>query len=530
MAAYATLGSVFAVGFAYVFGPTLFPRDGTTGGSVAPRPSTAIGLSNPANDCFINSVLQALAGLPRLRDYLEAHDARRAEGAPAADADERCADRIVTDALLDMVRVLTQRPAGRKTASSRPFVRALEVAFRSRVSRQQQDAQEFLQLVLERLSDEHAAGSRRPRGVEGDRRQEDVDEEAPPMPPHIKATDAEAAITEAAVADAEAAEAEVADSETSNAEAAGAEAAEPSSGSASAGDAFPFEGKLQSHIQCQRCGFEPKPTGSSFVTLTLNVPDKSSSTLDECLDGLLKVERIDGYRCVRCCLRSAVQRKEREAALARNDDDDARARLEAQIDRLNAALRTNEEDIPGDVDMPGGDLLPQSQISKHITISEFPAILAVHLSRSIFDSSRYSRKNNARLAFPETLHLGGFDRRTYRLMSLITHKGAHSSGHYETFRRQDPARPAGRGPALDKHAKSRPLAAAPADAATHARGAERRRAGQGTSREPSLKGDSDRGKSRWWRISDDSVGRCKTADVLSMQTASYLLFYEQEAS
>ena len=64
--------------------------------------------------------------------------------------------------------------------------------------------------------------------------------------------------------------------------------------------------------------------------------------------------------------------------------------------------------------------------------------MAIHLSRSIFDASRSSMKNLAKVAFPERLPLGGIlDQRKYRLLSVVCHKGSHHSGHYESFRRQN---------------------------------------------------------------------------------------------
>jgi len=48
----------------------------------------------------------------------------------------------------------------KKTISAAQFVACLEQAFKQRISRQQQDAQEFLQVVAERLCDEYHAGHR----------------------------------------------------------------------------------------------------------------------------------------------------------------------------------------------------------------------------------------------------------------------------------------------------------------------------------------------------------------------------------
>jgi ubiquitin carboxyl-terminal hydrolase 16 len=43
----------------------------------------------------------------------------------------------------------------------------------------------------------------------------------------------------------------------------------------------------------------------------------------------------------------------------------------------------------------------------------------------------------AKVSFPEVLPLGGLlDRKVYRLLGVVAHKGSHNSGHYESFRRQ----------------------------------------------------------------------------------------------
>lgn len=50
------------------------------------------------------------------------------------------------------------------------------------------------------------------------------------------------------------------------------------SDSSSDGDGgMPLEGKLESEIECQKCHFKPKSTISTFVVLTLPVPQKVCS-------------------------------------------------------------------------------------------------------------------------------------------------------------------------------------------------------------------------------------------------------------
>jgi ubiquitin carboxyl-terminal hydrolase 16 len=47
-------------------------------------------------------------------------------------------------------------------------------------------------------------------------------------------------------------------------------------------------------------------------------------------------------------------------------------------------------------------------------------------------------KNSAKVSFPEQLPLGGLlNQETYKLLSVVCHKGSHHSGHYESFRRQN---------------------------------------------------------------------------------------------
>src|SRR5580692_8614077 len=73
IATYAAGASLAAITLVYVFGPTFF-LDNESSNS---RKNGVVGLSNSANDCFINSILQALAGLGDLRLYLIRETHRR---------------------------------------------------------------------------------------------------------------------------------------------------------------------------------------------------------------------------------------------------------------------------------------------------------------------------------------------------------------------------------------------------------------------------------------------------------------------
>jgi ubiquitin carboxyl-terminal hydrolase 16 len=198
---------------------------------------------------------------------------------------------------------------------------------------------------------------------------------------------------------------------------------------------FPFEGKIEAQIECETCKFKPKPSISTFVTLTLNIPQTSQTTLNHCFDGMLKIEKIDDFKCDRCRLEHAKQWKEVE--LGRTTDKGHKMRLMDEIGQIQRALDEDPERELPDANLPDLRLAPRRRIQRHMRISSFPKILAIHLSRSIYSATSLSTKNTAKVSFPESLPLGGIlDSRQFRLLGLVTHKGGHNSGHYETFRRQ----------------------------------------------------------------------------------------------
>ena len=434
---YAAGASLAAITLVYVFGPTYFldsDSSNSPNGPLSARKKGVVGLSNPANDCFINSVLQALAGLGDLRLYLIRETHRRSlddesvysQPVPAgalAGGDETLFPRLgkgmpdwkleglqrgnVTKNLKEILDALNERPIYKKTISAAPFVRALEDAFRQRVSRQQQDAQEFLQVVAERLCDEYHAGRRARRFAV---RPGCLGYESPtPQPTAAGSLDAGRPCLPS-------------DSHKEH--------------DWEDEEGFPLEGKFESQIECLTCGFKPRPTASTFCTLTLNVPQVSSTTLGACFDSMFKTEYIDDFKCEKCRLLHALALCESEGKRSATDAATSQAQTAAQ--RLRLAIDTDPEKPPGDIELPDSRHAPKRRIARHLYMTDFPRILAIHLSRSIFDASHSSQKNSAKVSFPEELPLGGLLRqRKYKLLGVVTHKGSHHSGHYESFRRQN---------------------------------------------------------------------------------------------
>jgi ubiquitin carboxyl-terminal hydrolase 16 len=439
IAAYAAGASLAAITLVYVFGPTFF-IDGESSQTVGnSRKKGVVGLSNPANDCFINSVLQALAGLGDLRLYIirELHtrkldgpevynalppESELSQGQKPAKVRE-LQKGAVTEALKEMLDRLNERPIYKKTISARPFIEALEAAFRTRISRNQQDAQEFLQVVAERLCEEYHVGVRARRRAA---RHNIIDPEATyrleVSPPGAEGAEGEKANS-------------LQDSDPT------LRSGEPSAlertrtiDQIDADTGFPLEGKLESQIECQFCHFQYKPNPTSFVTLTLHVPQKNSTTLNSCFDGLLKTEYIDDFKCDKCRLDHAMEVKTKALEKAKSDEE--AQQLDSDISAIQSALDTDPEKLPENVTLPDSKSAPKRKIARHMRITVFPKIVAIHLSRSIFDPRSSSTKNAAKVSFPERLQLGGIlNQKWYKLLGIVCHKGSHNSGHYESFRR-----------------------------------------------------------------------------------------------
>ncbi|KAL8716236.1 MAG: hypothetical protein Q9220_000141 [cf. Caloplaca sp. 1 TL-2023] len=611
---YAASASLAAVALVYFFNPNQFLDSDSSTTSAATRKKGIVGLLNPANDCFINSVLQSLAGLGDLRLYLIREVHRRtldkdsiytslvAKDDKGRDVDAKKLLSLqrgeVTQGLKIMLDQLNERPIYKKTISAQGFVGVLESAFGTRISRAQQDAQELLQIVAERLSEEYDAGKHARKRVQkrlsgnSDHTRNNV-ESSRSRETGLRISDV---FQNSDIQFAPASELEEIVSEDE--------------------EGFPLQGQTEARVECQHCHFVPKPTPTDFVMLNLMVPYKGSTTLNECFDAHFKTEFIDDYKCDKCRLQYAAETLDKEFRHAKSAEQENT--IQRNIDLVRKALKTDPEKPPSQIELPDVKNAPKRKIARHVQITRFPKILVLHLSRSMFDPGSYSQKNSAKLSFPEKLPIGGIlDRKSYKLLGLITHQGTHNSGHYETFRRQHLYPPTSTphvrnpngpysAPATPRASKqpspqvsgdlveasdvkqSWPIDQTPAQRLSLSTSNSRTTSldsfsppstrptsgsvaaekgpssphktsfvsSPSTRLEPTtiLSPPSEAGPSmtgfsrystsldltrfrrkkkvsdRWWRISDDKIKECNTADVLSMQKDVYMLFYEMERS
>ncbi|KAL8667341.1 MAG: hypothetical protein Q9168_007290 [Polycauliona sp. 1 TL-2023] len=430
---YAASASLAAVALVYLFSPNQLIDGDSSNTSASNRKKGIVGLVNPANDCFINSVLQSLAGLGDLRLFLIREVHRRTindesvyTSVPPKDDKGKDVDipklaslqsGAVTQGLKLMLDQLNERPIYRKTISAQAFIAVLENAFGTRISRTQQDAQELLQILAERLAEEYDAGKQaRQRAEKGllNTKGEDISppQEANGKEPETRNSSASAAASKL-LAPLSATEEGTSDTE----------------------DGFPLQGQTEARVECQHCHFVPKPVPTSFVMLNLMVSQKATTTLNECFDTHFKTEYIEDYKCDRCRLTHAVETLEEELAYAGSQEQ--KSSIQKKLTSVRRALEVDPEKPPENIRLPDIKHAPKRKVARHVQITRFPKVLVIHLSRSMFDPGSYSMKNSAKLSFPERLPIGGIlNRKNYKLLGLVTHKGTHNSGHYETFRRQ----------------------------------------------------------------------------------------------
>ena len=373
------------------------------------------GLGNWDNSCYQNSVIQGMASLPSLREYLcEATSAYR-----SLDVD------TTNGALYDMLTKLND-----PTNHGQSFW--IRGKLKSMSTFQQQDAQEYYSKILDAMDREL---------------QQEVKKRRP--------SDAWAAAAKVAAQALDETPNELERSHGSvNAE---GEVEDPEVQPRLSSN--PLDGLLAQRVGCIKCGYVEGLQLIPFNCITVSLGRGNTYDIRECLDDYTSLEHIEGVECAKCTLlknKAALEHladrgpvygerlKEVEDALENDDFDDKTLVKKFKILKKNWM---------------------QSTKSRQAVIARAPKALVLHVNRSIFDEmSGAMYKNSANVSYPRTLDLdnwclggdvtggqwprdptksmlGDVDAEPvttsfcqYRLRAAVTHYGSHGNGHYVCYR------------------------------------------------------------------------------------------------
>ncbi|KAF1957757.1 cysteine proteinase [Byssothecium circinans] len=381
----------------------------STGSSETPP-----GLGNFDNSCFQNSVIQGLAALPSLREYLSKTVAQNT----SLDTD------TTNGALSDIIRQLSNP----NHSGGHFWIRG---KLKNMSTFQQQDAQEYYSKILDALDKEVQTASNSMR-----RFSSSWSEVAKSLGGVGTTTSDEKVAPEEQVSE------------------------QPTI------MPNPLDGLLAQRVGCINCGYTEGLQLIPFNCLTVSLGGSSMYDIRDCLDEYTTLEHIEGVECAKCTL---LRYRDTIAGLA--------AKSEMYASKLQAIEEALEDDDFDDKTIVKKfNILKKNWTtttkSKQAVIARAPKALVMHVNRSIFDEwSGYQRKNEAHVSYPAILDLGNWclgkrpsetnapDNATeewprdpkksmlgdasaevsdspfqYRLRAAVTHSGTHGSGHYVCFR------------------------------------------------------------------------------------------------
>lgn len=329
----------------------------------------------------------------------------------------------------------------------------------------------------------------------------------------------------------------------------------------------PLEGLLAQRVACVQCGYSDGLSMIPFNCLTLSLGlDKNHHDLYDGLDSYSKVEEIEGVECPKCTLLKA-QRLLTKLVERLESGGSKKEQLAEPLRRLEAVQTALEEDDFGEETIKDRcKITVQSRVNvtktKQMVIARPPQSLAVHVNRSVFDPSTFDMiKNSAPVNFPMTLDLGpwclgsagkvrfasekdagddqdgeeewqlhpmssmvagdlGESRLTgpiYELRAAVTHYGRHENGHYICYRKYPPSKPD------DLNDMDEKTTIPPKETTDSIVDDDPADPNAEEETKSSNHGDRD---SSWWRLSDQNVSQVNEEIVMSLSPGVFMLFYE----
>ncbi|KAI9711841.1 MAG: hypothetical protein M1820_001986 [Bogoriella megaspora] len=466
------------------------------------RSSALPGLGNWDNSCYQNSVIQSLASLRSLTEFLSKITEE------AGGLDEELDDDTTINALQETISKLND-------VSRRGTTMWMPKKLKSMSSWEQQDAQEYFSKVVDQIKNDVASMHRSPPPSHGLEVIHDFELVDPKLEQGLRldgiSLTGNGTYSQSTYSD------EGVDA---------THASKPQD---------PLEGFLGQRVACLTCGFTEGLSLIPFNCLTVSLGHKGFYDVRECLDEYTKLEVIDEVECAKCTLLRLQKNLRMVATMASEGGADGMASLEdSALTRLANVERALEDEDFSDIALNKRCHVPKNRVSsaktRQAVVAKPPKNLVIHINRSVFDEyTGDQRKNNALVSFPKDLDLGWWclgrvagestappgiskelwsldpreslldgipsdpDGAIYELRAVVTHYGHHENGHYICYRKQ----------------ASAPLQNSEDDPY------EQKMYTKETPQES------------WWRLSDEDVSPVSEDHVLR-QVGVFMLFYEKK--
>ncbi|QSZ37356.1 hypothetical protein DSL72_009454 [Monilinia vaccinii-corymbosi] len=381
---------------------------GVAGGQEMPA-----GLGNWDNSCYQNSILQGLASLDSLPEFLESlqknvslrQDGSNSEGIKMASA------------LQELITTLKD-PSNNGRRIWTP------AALKNMSSWQQQDAQEYFSGLLGAIDKEYGATAKLggASGLEQVSMSKDSGEQVShtqTLPPN------------------------------------------------------PLTGLTATRVVCTKCGYSEGLKTTPSLCQPLIVGEGWEYDLSQLLHEGTKLDFVHGVYCERCTLRKSEHLLSTLMERLKTEPEDSRIRINTS-ERLRAVTEALEDDdfsektIKDKCKIPTENWVTVTK-SKQDIIARPPKSLALHLNRSTYGPDGELSKKTAAIRFPKHLDLGpyclgsaggseedssekwllapyssmvaGIQQKSrikgplYELRAVVTHSGRHENGHYICYRK-----------------------------------------------------------------------------------------------
>lgn len=410
------------------------------------------GLGNWDNSCYQNSVIQGLASLPSLPNYL-AHSVPLQGSSSTATA-------------LRTIIATLNNPSNVGQMFWTP------VELKTMNSWQQQDAQEYFSKVLDEVGKEVLAGQKEKQNLGGLACLSTQQKATAEAYRNVKLENAQFSNIDPprSLRGIDQLPAEIGSSLVRN----------------------PLEGLLAQRVGCLKCGYVEGLSLIPFNCLTVPLGNEWMYDIRSCLDDYTALEPINGVECVKCTL---LRNKIRLERLYSQTQDPTQGHHNPLLTQALQASITERKSVVekalDDNDFSDNAILKKCQIpvsnrvsvtkSRQAVIARAPKSLVIHVNRSVFDEvTGIQCKNFADVKFPPQLDLAPWclgsqtpreteaenvekwsldpsksmhsleaedmaslaiddsspsSQQLYNLRAVITHYGRHENGHYICYRK-----------------------------------------------------------------------------------------------